>query len=483
MKLPNPIKTLIVEDVREDIEMIIDILETAKISVNHESATSRKEFERLIKEFDFDLVMVDYTLEDLDGLEAMAILREKNQFVPVIFVTGTLGVEKAVNVMQQGANDFILKSNLTELPKAVYKALRDSQELIEKERVSLALKESEERFRTIADSAPVLIYMLDNKMEPTFFNQQWAEFVGVDAPQLPNQWKNAIPREYQEKLKICFKKVIEDKKPQQFELKLKNHQGDFFWMRNSFNPRFGVEGHIEGVTGALIDITDEKLIDLKKNEFLSVASHELKTPLSTVKAYLELLNEELENKTDLKLYAEKAEKSANKLHKLVVELLDISRFENGYINIQKERFNFDLFLKEVVTDYQSFSKNHKIILKGSSNAKCLGDKEKIGQVFGNLLSNAIKYTPDHGEIIVSITLSNGNILASVADKGIGIPKEFHTDIFDRFFRVSADAHLFSGLGVGLYISKQIVELHNGSIEVESEKDIGSTFTVVLPSSN
>lgn len=479
-EIRKPLKVLIVEDFDDDVEMIIDQFQRSDLSIEHITANNRKEFEARLHEMEFDAALVDYTLDDLDGLEAMEMLRQKDQYIPVIFVTGTLGVEKAVNVMQQGANDFILKKNMEDLPKSVFKAIRESFELREKARIHNILKESERRFREMADSAPVLMLILNHQRRIEFFNKPWEDFTGITIDTLKSTWLELIHPEDKQRVLQKIDEAYLAKSSTYLEFRLKKHSGDYRWMLNWYNPIIDDRGILNGFNGALIDITDQKIIDHQKNQFLSVASHELKTPLSTVKAYLELLKDELNGDGDLQMYADKAENSANKMQNLIHELIDLSRFENGHIELHHTMIDFDDMMANLVDEFSAASKKHSIKLIGSTGATIEGDEGKLTQVFSNLFSNAIKYSPDANHIDVTLKQVDGKIEVTVKDYGIGIDKKYHDKVFTRFFRVNTIAHLFSGLGIGLFLTRQLIRLHGGDITMDSTPGEGSEFIVTLP---
>jgi signal transduction histidine kinase len=220
----------------------------------------------------------------------------------------------------------------------------------------------------------------------------------------------------------------------------------------------------------------------QKDEFMSIASHELKTPITSMKANLQLtgrLTAEKPEYTSIAPFVEKANKQVNKLTSLVEDLLDVTRIQAGKLQFNR----CDFYLKEVLDDCveqaKSFSDNHKILVKGDASLKINGDKARIEQVITNLLSNAVKYSPDANEVLLQCEQSNGHVNISVTDFGIGISGDKLPFVFDRFFR-AREAHTFSGLGLGLYISSEIVKRHGGEIGVESAEGKGSTFWLQLP---
>ena len=231
------------------------------------------------------------------------------------------------------------------------------------------------------------------------------------------------------------------------------------------------------------NITERKELEQQKDEFISIASHELKTPVTSIKAYAQILQEGFEKLKD-KRSAELLEKmngQVDRLTTLIIDLLDFTRIEGGKLKFRKESYNLNELITEVVEEMQRTTKNHKIVLELDKPVQLWGDSYRTGQVITNLLSNAIKYSPNAKKIIVRSKASKDNITIFVRDFGIGIGKDHLNKLFTRFFRVSESTlNTFPGLGLGLYIAAEIVKRQGGTIRVKSSKGKGSTFYFSLP---
>ncbi|HLA60277.1 MAG TPA: hybrid sensor histidine kinase/response regulator, partial [Puia sp.] len=221
----------------------------------------------------------------------------------------------------------------------------------------------------------------------------------------------------------------------------------------------------------------------RKDEFMSIASHELKTPLASVKAYVQLLDRSLVKDDRIKGYLDRTLAQINKLNSLIVDLLDTSRIENGRLKFNETFFNFNKLLKESVDMISQIYPDYKIRVSGESNALVKGDETRLEQVILNYMTNAIKYSPDIRELELHSSVQDGFLILSVKDFGIGIPKENQADVFRKFYRVEGTAQRFQGLGVGLYICFEIIRRHNGKCWLESEVGKGSTFYFSLPVAN
>jgi signal transduction histidine kinase len=221
----------------------------------------------------------------------------------------------------------------------------------------------------------------------------------------------------------------------------------------------------------------------KKDEFMSIASHELKTPITTVKASLQVLERILAQNDELAVIApfvHRSSKQINKLTSLIDELLDVTRIQAGQLQLHKEDFNIMKMAAECVEQCQSVDGMHQVTIQGDENLTVFADYNRIDQVLCNFLTNAFKYSPEHTLVEVNISpVDNGKIKLSVADRGIGIPDDKKDNIFDRFFRVENTSHKYSGIGLGLYISSQIIAAHGGQIGVTDNAANGTIFWFII----
>ncbi|OOQ61779.1 PAS domain-containing sensor histidine kinase [Mucilaginibacter pedocola] len=245
---------------------------------------------------------------------------------------------------------------------------------------------------------------------------------------------------------------------------------------------FDDEGNALRLSGTLQDITEEHGLQQRKDEFISVASHELKTPITSLNASMQILQkliktEEVSDK--IKLFVGKAGNNLSKLVHLLDDLLNVTKLQQGQLALNKTRFN----LGDLITDsceHLSQTDDHKINISGEQDVMVYADYRRIDQVLVNLVNNAIKYSPQANEVDVTFGRENGKAVVHIQDYGIGIHPEKLPHLFDRYYRVDGLGHQFSGLGLGLYISAEIIQRHDGEISVESERGSGSIFTFTLP---
>jgi signal transduction histidine kinase len=236
--------------------------------------------------------------------------------------------------------------------------------------------------------------------------------------------------------------------------------------------------------GTFTDIEDQKQAIRKKDEFISIASHELKTPLTTIKAYIQLLDRAIGPDDPTKMYVDRTLVQVRKLDNLIVDLLDLSKIESGKLKFNKKIFNFETTLSTAIEMIGQTYPDYRVVLKGKADVQLYGDEMRIEQVLINYLTNAVKYSPDNKEIQIEVSIENGRQLCvRVRDFGIGIQKDHQSNIFHKFYRVEEAANKFQGLGIGLYICAEIIRRHEGSYGVDSELGQGSVFYFSIPVSN
>jgi signal transduction histidine kinase len=269
--------------------------------------------------------------------------------------------------------------------------------------------------------------------------------------------------------------------------------GEIRWLQCTGKAVYDVLKTIQRYAGIVRDITKEiagteaqKKLQHQKDNFLSIASHELKTPVTSIKAYAQLLERVLTKEGD----TQKADMmtrltgQVNRLTILLDDLLDVSKISNDKLNFKRDYHSFNEIVADNVRDLNCQDSGHQIEVKPGFTGNVYCDRMRISQVISNLISNAIKYSPEKGKILVTTARSGTDVLFSVQDFGIGISKENIAHIFDQFYRVStAEAYSYQGMGLGLFISAEIVRQEGGKIWVESEEHAGSTFCFSLPLSN
>lgn len=356
-------------------------------------------------------------------------------------------------------------------------------------------KEAQLNYERNVDTAPAMLWITDSDGRCSYLSKQWYENTGQSPESgLGLGWLDAIHPEDRERTEAIVREANRDQKSFYLEYRLHQKTGDYRWAIDAGNPRFNEGGEFIGYAGTVIDIHDRKLAELNtkealraRDEFLSIASHELKTPLTTLKLQVDMQKRAL-NKNELILTLEKfksfilmTEKQVARIARLVDDMLDVSRIRTGKLTFEWE----DIDLCDLVSDIihrlgEQFVKASYPVpeMKRCVNASGHWDRMRLEQIVTNLLTNAIKYG-NKKPISVEIETDEQSVILHVRDQGIGISPNYVDKIFDRFER-AVNPNEISGLGLGLYITKQIVNSFRGSISVQSRVGEGSTFTVKLP---
>lgn len=249
------------------------------------------------------------------------------------------------------------------------------------------------------------------------------------------------------------------------------------------SPVRNASGKVVGISTIARDITIRKMHEQQKDEFISVASHELKTPMTSIKLYGEIILQQLERSGDeaTAKMIRRMNTQVNRLVDLVKTLLDTTKLSAGELLLNMEAVEIDVVIKEQLEPLSLVSPAHFFTLKEGHINPVPADRKLIGQVITNLISNAIKYSPKGGEIIISTSETEDGIEVSVQDFGIGIPVDVKDKIFERYFRVKDPmVSKISGIGLGLYITAGIIRQHGGTMAVQSQEGCGSKFTFTLP---
>jgi two-component system CheB/CheR fusion protein len=259
--------------------------------------------------------------------------------------------------------------------------------------------------------------------------------------------------------------------------------GKMRWLSAIGNVTYNKAGNPEFLTGIMYDVTGHKLDDMRKNDFIAIVSHELKTPLTSLTGFIQVLFGKAKQSDDtfaLNLL-DKANNQVKKMTTLINGFLNVSRLETGKIYLNKQLFEIDKLIHEVVEEAEATTYNQEIILKTCDKLTVNADREKVGQVITNIISNAVKYAPLGRKIEISCKNVADMVQVRVKDEGEGIAPEDQQRLFERFFRVEKDnSRSVPGFGIGLYLSSEIIKHHNGKIWVESEPGEGSTFCFTLP---
>jgi PAS domain S-box-containing protein len=345
-----------------------------------------------------------------------------------------------------------------------------------------ALAESEIRFRNMMETIPQIAWTNTIDGEVTFYNQRWYDYTGQDRKTTnkggletvihPDDFQNALDQ---------YRSITQASKGGEFQIRGKREDGLYLWHLIRLMPIQDEDGEVQLWVGTATDIQELKLLQQQKDDFISIASHELKTPITSLKASLQLLDK-LKNNPSSTMFTTLvgvANKSLDKVSILIQDLLSASKVNDGQLHINKKQFVISSIIDECCPHVRTEG-IYTIKTECDNEIKVLADESRVDQIVVNFVNNAIKYAPLSKEILIKIEKINDMAKVSVIDKGPGISAEKVPHLFDRYYRVDSSGSQYSGLGLGLYICSEIIKKHDGQIGVDSEIGKGSSFWFTIP---
>ena len=365
------------------------------------------------------------------------------------------------------------------------------QEITERRTAEAQLRESEARFRQMADNAPFMVWVTAPEGACTFLSRSWYEFTGfTPASGLGEGWLAAVHPSDRDWSERAFRDAQQRLEELRIEFRLRRHDGEYRWALQAAAPRFGPGNKFKGYIGSIIDITERKLAeqalesaDRRKDEFLATLAHELRNPLAPLTTATELLGRRLPTDPALEQLRLMIERQLEHLTRLVDDLLDTSRITTGRIVLRRQRVDMrDVIGHSLETSGPLTRKRGHSVVSAQPDAPVHvdGDAVRLAQIVTNLLNNAAKFTPPGGRIELSLEEDGRDAVVCVRDDGIGIAAEVLPHLFDRLIRVDQPRDDGS-LGLGLSLVKRLVELHGGSVEARSDgAGRGAAFVVRLP---
>jgi PAS domain S-box-containing protein len=363
----------------------------------------------------------------------------------------------------------------------VLETIMDVSERIQAEK---SLQRSEEQLRLITDALPVLIAYIDDQQCYRYNNRTYESWYGKSRSSLQGKPIRELVGEQNYQQMLPYIETALAGKAVTFESQPVAENGSYYWMNATYIPDLNSHGEVKGFFSLIEDITERKAIEQMKSEFISIASHEMRTPLTAIHGVLGLLAAGRLGKlseSGAKM-AEMALRNGDRLVRLVNDILDLERIESGRDEINRQPCDSAELIQLAIDTTAPMAAEQQIILKTKSQPiELLADRDRIVQTLSNLISNAIKFSPANSTILISSQLVQQNVLFAVQDRGRGIPKDKLESIFERFQQVDAsDSRQKGGTGLGLAICRHIVEQHQGQIWVDSIYGEGSTFFFTLP---
>lgn len=346
------------------------------------------------------------------------------------------------------------------------------------------LEDTEERLRLAIEATGIAIWDLDIVNNVIVTSPRLAEIFGLDPEEKVSrdEFNELVHPDDRDIIRKAFEKALKTG-VYLYEVRILKADGSTRWIRTGGKVIYDDRHIALRMLGTTNDITERKHDEIMKNDFITMASHELKTPLTSLKAYTQLLEVKAKKAGDTFLVnaLEKSEKQINKMTRLIHGFLDLSKIESGKLQLNSQTFDINVLIAEVITDSIPVAQGHNMIFNAGKAIQIAADKDKIAQVVGNLINNAVKYSAKGTDITVATKIQDQNLRVSIQDQGIGLKPDDQQKIFQRFYRVEDESTRgLSGFGIGLYLSAEIVRLHHGEIAVKSQEGKGAEFYFLLP---
>jgi PAS domain S-box-containing protein len=481
-------RILILEDNPDDAELLLYEIASFNIQLVSKIVSNKEEYIAAVDNFDPDVVIADFNIPpNFDAIQAIRILRKKNPHVPFILISGGLTEEFAAGCLSEGIDDYLLKSNLKRFPISLTNMLRKKKSEDEKELALQLLRESEERYRKIIETAQEGIWVLNAHNQTIFVNRRLAEMLEYSEQEMiTRSFFSFMDHDDRTRSIEHFKKLGKGKKIS-LEIKLNSKTGKKVWTSISGNPLYNNEGYYTGAFGMITDITALKTVQFnleskitELNAFLYHTSHVLRGPVSSARGLinvLKMISQDTEEQDFLTMLDD-----CNV--DMITILEELTRISTLYYNpIINDKINFEEIAREAFHDLQYLPNSERTTLsvQQDNDIAFYSDPFIIKPIFYCLLKNSMTYTDNTQACIIdiSVTRENDRIRLQVSDNGDGIPPEFLPRVFDMFYRAHKKAR---GPGLGLYIVKHIVDKLNGTVGISSQKDSGTTVIILLPPS-
>lgn len=387
-----------------------------------------------------------------------------------------------LTILKNAEQELKLKNEQLEEARTNTEKLNNTLEATVKQRTH-DLMISREHFKLLTNNIVQMTWTNLPDGNVSSYNQSWYEYTGTDFETTGGfGWKELVHPDDIAETTEKYLNSLQTGELFEVENRYRRHDGIYRWHLNRSKPLKNDAGDIVFWVGTATDIQEQKMEMDRKDEFIGIASHELKTPLTSLKGYLQLIagykKEELP--PIIKQYITKASLSLNKLQSLVNDLLDVSKIKAGRLDYPFTDVNVNRLVRFCAENAQHVYSNYNFTVHSDIDSIINGNEERLEQVLMNLINNAVKYSPVNKAVVIAAEKNDDKVRISVIDKGIGLSADQQNKIFERFYRVEDKKNMTSGLGMGLYISHEIINSHQGIIGVESELGNGSTFYIELP---
>ncbi|HEY1170605.1 MAG TPA: histidine kinase dimerization/phosphoacceptor domain -containing protein [Verrucomicrobiae bacterium] len=467
--MDSQLHILLVEDDQNDVMLIDMHLRRSGMNFLLHHVRRREDFIRALQTLRYDVILCDFTLPGLTGLDALETAQQLAQGTPCLIVTGSINEETAVECMKAGASDYVLKNHIGRLPQAILTTLQRHKAELEREKAVEAVRESEKRFRMLADSAPTLIWMAGSVGEFIYFNQPWLDFTGKTLEsQLGDGWLSCVHPDDAQKAMMQYLNAFHDAKPFDLEYRLKRKDGVYRWFLNRGQPRLVGDNKLVGYIGSCIDITERKEAEQRlsdslheKEVLLQEVHHRVKNNMQVISSLFSLAASQQSNPVVSAMLRE----NQNRVQSMALV------HEKFYRKTDLAKVDFQDYLHDLVTHlFRSFGAVGRVhyVLQTEPVQLTVDSAIPCGLIANELLSNALKHAfPQGRQGTVTVQLgTNGDGVAQmcISDDGLGLPSEFDTK---------------RGNTLGLQLVRTLTDQLGGQIEVLRQPN--TSFRINFPS--
>lgn len=500
--MPKPLRALIVEDSEADVILLVRHLKQAGYELTYRHVETASELEVALAAESWDIVLSDFYLPTFEAFEGLKRVREISPHTPFIVVSGALSEERLVDVMRAGANDLILKTNLSRLDLVIERELSEAQFHRQHERTEESLQQSEQRFEHLYNNTPAMLYSADASGILIKVSDYWLARMGYERDEVLGRPIIAfMTAESADRMKNKIQPQFRrDGAVNDVELQFETSAGDVFDVSLSAIAESDANGSVLRSLVVLLDITEQKINARKLDElvkelrcantdlecFAYVASHDLQEPLRKLEQFSEYLADDCADSLskDGQYFLDVIRRSSSRMSRLIRDLLGYSRTANRDLRSQ----DIDLLeiTEEILSDLEIVVSESEAMIHVDRLPVINGDATAITHLMRNLIGNAIKYRHPIRKPEIRIETTNardgdGTCIA-VVDNGIGFDMKFKDRIFEPFRRLH-DKNTYPGSGIGLSVCNTICERHGWKLDAVSELDKGSTFVISIPPSD
>ncbi len=496
----RPLSLLLLEDNETDAWLITTRLEEAGLAVRLERVESREEFLRALERGGHDIILSDYNIPGFDGMRALAAAQDARPGTPFLFVSGAMGEERAIELLKRGATDYVLKERLERLAPSVRRALREAEGEQCRRRTEEALRRSEERYQLVIRATSDVVWDWDLETGPCDWSDAVESVFGFRPEELQRSveaWVRRIHPEERDRVWAGLQRALGSREERwQDEYRFQRQDGTYAVVVDRGYIVRGEGGRPVRMAGAMQDITEHKRSEEERQRLLAearrrvefeqqlvgIVSHDLRGPLNAILAGASMMLqrdnvESWQTKTAARILS-----CAERSNRLIRDLLDFTQARmGGGIPVRPAPVDLHELTMQAVEEARAVHAEREIQVTQGGDGRGEWDADRMAQVVSNLLGNALKYSPERTPVQVETQGEEERVVLRVHNGGEPIPEDLQPCIFEPLRRgkrrsVKSDR----SIGLGLYIVRELVLAHGGTVELRSTQAEGTTFTVSLP---